>query len=595
MSCTSQPACIAWPCWISAARPSRSHSPMSPRTSCRTRSGTRVHSPVADWWRCWPATRWLPSAMPRSPPTSPQPRRTGPSTAWRWPSVRSLHPGSDDSSTPTTTPNRPSSAPGGRRPAIPFLVSLPAAIWRRAVRGDEVGVASLRDLARQHQMYIPFAEFVAVALLRGVDEALDDVKPRWSSPRNGLSIRNLGFHLAQLEASLLTGNLEVVDDLFQQFDPVYRSGVRASHDWPISVALAMAAATIELGDLCSRLVDRAIAGGGHRRRARCSSRRSSTSTRHATPSPAVAAVRSNSTSGRTAALETPRRPRRAIARPTAARAVDVGRRSSRDAVGTDTDRDVHRHRGFDAADVQRRQRRLGSNPRRAPPHSSAPLSGRCRGSIMTATGDGFSAWFEQPTTPSKRANAASVDRARLALVVPGGSVEGACRAWRPARCSISAPTCPGWRSPRRHGSCRRPDQVKPDVSRSVIDHGLDARDRSICRCVIVEGLAPSAGDLHPGADRARCRSITTGVVATLRLDTIERSTAVGTCHTTWRRGTTSFCSKPRSTRESRRSSTTMPPSPSRGWPDGTRCCSTCAGSWLDHAISAMARAKSVGY
>ena len=143
----------------------------------------------------------------------------------------------------------------------PFLVSLSASIWRRAVRGDEAGVAALRDIGRQHQMYIPFAEFVAVALLRDVDDALEDVRPRWAAPRNGLSFRNLGFHLAQFEAASLAGNLEVVDELFPLFDRVYQMGVRATHDWPISIALAMAAAAIELGDDTRRFVDRALAGG----------------------------------------------------------------------------------------------------------------------------------------------------------------------------------------------------------------------------------------------------------------------------------------------------------------------------------------------
>ena len=74
----------------------------------------------------------------------------------------------------------------------PFLASLSAAIWRRAVRGDEVGVAALRDIGRQHQMYLPFAEFVAVALLRrrrrglGRRQAAMDVaaqRPQLPQPR----------------------------------------------------------------------------------------------------------------------------------------------------------------------------------------------------------------------------------------------------------------------------------------------------------------------------------------------------------------------------------------------------------------------------
>src|SRR5258706_16134281 len=60
----------------------------------------------------------------------------------------------------------------------PFLTSMSTAIWRRAVRGDEHGVAALRAVAQQHQLYIPFAEFVAAVILHGAESALDDVLPR---------------------------------------------------------------------------------------------------------------------------------------------------------------------------------------------------------------------------------------------------------------------------------------------------------------------------------------------------------------------------------------------------------------------------------
>ncbi|HEY0519477.1 MAG TPA: ATP-binding protein, partial [Ilumatobacteraceae bacterium] len=83
----------------------------------------------------------------------------------------------------------------------PLLASLQTSLWRRAVRGDEPGVATLVEIGRQHQMYIPFAELTAHALLHGVDAALDEARPRWTLPRSGLSFRNVGFHLAQLEAA----------------------------------------------------------------------------------------------------------------------------------------------------------------------------------------------------------------------------------------------------------------------------------------------------------------------------------------------------------------------------------------------------------
>ena len=48
--------------------------------------------------------------------------------------------------------------------------------------------------------------------------------------------------------------------------------------------------------------------------------------------------------------------------------------------------------------------------------------GRYRGSIMTATGDGFSAWFEQPGDAADAARALHEAIEHAVLVVPGGSV-----------------------------------------------------------------------------------------------------------------------------------------------------------------------------
>jgi class 3 adenylate cyclase len=48
--------------------------------------------------------------------------------------------------------------------------------------------------------------------------------------------------------------------------------------------------------------------------------------------------------------------------------------------------------------------------------------GRFRGSIMTATGDGFSAWFEQPADAVGAARALHQAIDHAALVVPGGTV-----------------------------------------------------------------------------------------------------------------------------------------------------------------------------
>lgn len=48
--------------------------------------------------------------------------------------------------------------------------------------------------------------------------------------------------------------------------------------------------------------------------------------------------------------------------------------------------------------------------------------GRFRGSIMTATGDGFSAWFEQPGDAVEAASALHLAIEHAALIVPGGTV-----------------------------------------------------------------------------------------------------------------------------------------------------------------------------
>jgi class 3 adenylate cyclase len=301
----------------------------------------------------------------------------------------------------------------------PFLASLSTAIWRRAVRGDEAGVASLRDLARQHQMYIPFAEYVAVALLSGVDEASDVVRPRWSPPRNGLSFRNLGFHLAQLEAAVLAGNLEVVDDLFPLFNGVYQLGVVASHDWPISIPLVMAAAAIELGDTGADLwVERSLlaaqSAGSVLEQAIADIYRALFAFA------AGAGGQSELDLGR-AALETVD----ALGAPLLARLLRERLTSIVGRLGMPSGR-VRTVMFTDIVDSTRLMSSagnaawaviLGEHHRIV-----RTVVGRSRGSIMTATGDGFSAWFEQPADAADAARTLHQAIEHAALVVPGGSV-----------------------------------------------------------------------------------------------------------------------------------------------------------------------------
>jgi class 3 adenylate cyclase len=110
--------------------------------------------------------------------------------------------------------------------------------------------------------------------------------------------------------------------------------------------------------------------------------------------------------------------------------------------------------------------------------------GRSRGSIMTATGDGFSAWFEQPSDAAEAARTLHLAIEHAALVVPGGSV------------SVRAGLASGSvfdlgddvsgmavAEAARVMSTAGPGETR--VSRSVIDHGLNA---SIVQSVGVHSL-----------------------------------------------------------------------------------------------------------
>jgi len=302
----------------------------------------------------------------------------------------------------------------------PFLVSLSTAIWRRAVRGDAAGVSALREIARQHQMYLPFAEFIAVALLREVDEALEDVRPRWAAPRNGLSFRNLGFHLAQIEAAVLAGNLEVVDELFLLFGDVYERGARASHDWPTSVAVAMAGAAIEMGDKTAdlwieRSRDGATAAGSVLEQALSDVLR-------ARQAFAGGGGGQDELDRGRSALET----LDGLGAPLLARLQrerltsvvgQVGMPSGRVRTVMFTDI-VDSTQLMSSAGNAAWAVTLGEHHRIV-----RGVVGRYRGSIMTSTGDGFSAWFEQPGDAAEAARALHEAIDHAVLVVPGGVVK----------------------------------------------------------------------------------------------------------------------------------------------------------------------------
>ena len=302
----------------------------------------------------------------------------------------------------------------------PFLASLSTSIWRRAVRGDAAGVAALRDIGRQHQMYLPFAEFIAVALLREVDEALEDVRPRWAAPRNGLSFRNLGFHLAQMEAAVLAGNLEVVDEMFALFGDVYEDGARASHDWPTSVALAMAGAAIEMGDKTAdlwieRSRDGALAAGSVLEQA-------ISDVYWSRQAFACGAGGQGELDRGRSALET----LDGLGAPLLARLQRERLTSVVGQIGMPSGR-VRTVMFTDIVDSTRLMSSagnaawaviLGEHHRIV-----RGVVGRYRGSIMTSTGDGFSAWFEQPGDAADAARALHEAIEHAVLVVPGGVVK----------------------------------------------------------------------------------------------------------------------------------------------------------------------------
>ncbi|MEY2523947.1 MAG: hypothetical protein QOJ66_2512 [Ilumatobacteraceae bacterium] len=302
----------------------------------------------------------------------------------------------------------------------PFLASLSTAIWRRAVRGDAAGVGALREIGRHHQMYLPFAEFIAVSLLREVDDALEEIRPRWAAPRNGLSFRNLGFHLAQIEAAVLAGNLEVLDELFPMFGDVYERGARASHDWPTSVAVAMAGAAIEMGDKTAdvwieRSRDGATAAGSVLEQALSDVYRS----RQAF---ACGGGGQDELDRGRSALET----LDGLGAPLLARLQrerltsvvgQVGMPSGRVRTVMFTDI-VDSTQLMSSAGNAAWAVTLGEHHRIV-----RGVVGRYRGSIMTSTGDGFSAWFEQPGDAAGAARALHEAIDHAVLVAPGGAVK----------------------------------------------------------------------------------------------------------------------------------------------------------------------------
>ncbi len=327
----------------------------------------------------------------------------------------------------------------------------------------------MREVARQQQIYMPFAELIAVSLLRGVEEADAEIRPRWSLPRNGLSFRNIGFHAAQFEAAVLAGNLEIVDGLFVEFDRTYQTGVRASQDWPNSVALMMAAAAIELGDASAstwldRAQESAVASGSYFEQALVDVYRS----RHAFADghgDQEALDRGRAALEALDALGAPLLARLQRDRLTSV-VGQLGMSSGRERTVMFTDI-VDSTRLMSSAGNAAWAVILGEHHRLV-----RTVVGRHRGSIMTSTGDGFSAWFGHPDDAVAAAYALHQAIEHAALIVPGGAVQ--------VRIGLASGSVFDLGSDVSGMAVAEAARVmstagagETHISRSVIEHGLD--------------------------------------------------------------------------------------------------------------------------
>ena len=210
----------------------------------------------------------------------------------------------------------------------------------------------------------------------------------------------------------------ICSSLFEQRP---RAAVRASYDWPIGIALAMAAAAIELGDDTADMwIERAEesaascrlgAGAGLAARLHRSSHGVHAGGAAVRPSSIASAPRwRRSTGSVRRCLPGLQRER------LTAVAGRVGMPSGRVRTVMFTDI-VDSTRLMASAGNAAWAVILGEHHRIV-----RTVVGRFRGSIMTATGDGFSAWFEQPGDAVDAASALHQAIEHAALVVPGGSV-----------------------------------------------------------------------------------------------------------------------------------------------------------------------------
>ena len=127
--------------------------------------------------------------------------------------------------------------------------------------------------------------------------------------------------------------------------------------------------------------------------------------------------------------------------------------------------------------------------------------GRHHGSIMTATGDGFSAWFGHPDDAVAAAlRAAPGASSTPRSIVPGGAVQ--------VRIGLATGSVFDLGSDVSGMAVAEAARVmstagagETHISQSVIEHGLDPANCSVARAALVEGFAEADRDLRAGAGR----------------------------------------------------------------------------------------------
>jgi class 3 adenylate cyclase len=106
------------------------------------------------------------------------------------------------------------------------------------------------------------------------------------------------------------------------------------------------------------------------------------------------------------------------------------------------------------------------------------IVGRYRGSIMTSTGDGFSAWFEQPSDAVAAARLLHEAIDHAALVVAGGSVKVRVGMASGSVFDLGADAS-GMAVAEAARVMSTAGAGETHVSQSVVDHGFDGVGRSI--------------------------------------------------------------------------------------------------------------------